>query len=81
MYLALGKVVLLGGGNARVGKAVDSDDVICILGEYTYGNRLISFLYEVNLVVCNGMRLVLDPEWTRVRPSLEQKSVIEQIHS
>ena len=26
----------------------------------------------IDLVVCNGKRLVLDPEWTRVRPSLDQ---------
>ena len=63
---------------SRVGKAVDSDDVIGMFGEDTCnssGNRLISFLHEVDLVVCNGRRLVLDPEWTRVRPSLEQKSI------
>ena len=42
------------------------------------GNRLISFLHEVDLVVhvCNGRRLVLDPEWTRVRPSLEQSLLL-----
>ena len=27
-------------------------------------------MYEVDLVVYNSRRLVLDPEWTRVRPSL-----------
>ena len=43
------------------------------------GNRLISFLHEVDLVVCNGRRLVLDPEWTGVRASLEQKSIIDYI--
>ena len=30
-------------------------------------------------MVCNGRRLVLDPEWTRVRPSSEQKSIIDYI--
>ena len=29
--------------------------------------RLISFLNEVELVVCNGRSLVLEPKWTRVR--------------
>ena len=28
------------------------------------GNRLISFLNEVKLVVCNGRSLVVEPEWT-----------------
>ena len=42
-------------------------------------NKFISFLNEVELVVCNGRQLVLEPEWTRVRPSLNQKSVIDFI--
>ena len=41
------------------------------------GNRLITFLSEVELVVCNGRNLVVEPEWTRVRPSLKQKSTID----
>ena len=31
---------------------------------------------EVKLVVCNGRTFVTEPEWTRVRPSLRQKSII-----
>ena len=42
-------------------------------------NRLISFLNEVELVVCNGRKLVVEPEWTRVRPSLKQKSIIDYV--
>ena len=52
-----GRVVLLGDFNARVGKSVEMDDVIGMFGEDTCnasGNRLISFLNEVELVVCNG---------------------------
>ena len=71
MCLSLGrkgiKVVLLGDFNARVGKA---DDVIGMFGEDTCnssGNRLISFLHEVDLVVCNGRRLVLDPAQTNLQ--------------
>ena len=77
-----GKVVLLGDFNARVGKAADDDDVIGKFGEDTCnasGNKLISLLHEVELVACNGRQLVLEPEWTRVRPSLDQKSVIDYI--
>ena len=51
-------MVLLGDFNARVGKAVDSDDVIGMFGEDTCkssGNRLISFLLDVDLVVCDGI--------------------------
>ena len=77
-----GKVVLLGDFNARVGKAADDDDVISKFGEDTCnasGNKLISLLREVELVACNGRQLVSEPEWTRVRPSLDQKSVIDYI--
>ena len=77
-----GRVVLLGDFNARVGRSTDVDDVIGMFGEEicnANGNRFISFLNEVELVVCNGRQLVLEPEWTRVRPSLDQKSVIDFI--
>lgn len=77
-----GRVVLLGDFNARVGKAADMDDVIGMFGEETCnasGNRLLSFLNEVELVICNGRQLVSEPEWTRVRPSLKQKSVIDYV--
>ena len=33
----------------------------------------------MELVICNGRRCVSEPEWTRVRPSLDQKSVIDYI--
>ena len=72
-----GKVVLLGDFNARVGKSSEVDDVIgtCMFGEETCN----AFLNEVELVVCNGRKLVIEPEWTRVRPSLKQKSIIYYI--
>ena len=63
-----GKVVLLGDFNARVGKAVDDDDVIGKFGEDTCnasGNRLIFLLQHVELVACNSRELVSDPEWIR----------------
>ena len=62
-------MVLLGDFNTRVGKSVEMDDVVGMFGENTCNtsrNRLISFLNEVELVVCNGRSLVLEPEWTRV---------------
>ena len=52
-----GKVVLLGDFNARVGRSVEVDDVISMLGEdecHASGNRLVSLLNEVDMVVCNG---------------------------
>ena len=58
------------------------NDVIGMFGEDTSnasGNRLISFLNEVELVICNGRQLVTEPEWTRVRSSLKQRSVIDYI--
>ena len=44
------------------------------------GNRLLSFLNEeVKLMICNGRKLVSEPEWTRLKPSLKQKSIIDFI--
>ena len=76
-----GKVVLLGDFNARVGRSVELDDVIGMFGEEICndsGNRLVSFLNEVERVVCNGRKFMLEPEWTRVRPSLKQKPIIDR---
>ena len=74
-YQQKGRVVIL---NARVGESTDVDDVIGIFGEDTCnrsGNKLISFLNELELVICNGRRCVSEPEWARERPSLDQKSL------
>ena len=43
------------------------------------GNRLLSFLKEVELFICNGRKLVFELEWTKVRPTLKQKSIIDLI--
>ena len=72
-----GKVVLLGDFNARVGMSSKVDDVFREDTCNASGSKLISFLNEVELVVCNGRKLVVEPEWTRVRPSLKQKSIID----
>ena len=59
--------------------SLEMDDVIGMFGEDTCnasGNRLISFLNEVELVVFNGRSFVVEPEWTRVRPTLKQMSII-----
>ena len=72
--------MLLGDFNARVGKSAELDDGIGMFGEgkcNASGNRLISFLNEVELVVCNGREFTVEPQWTRARPSLKQKSIID----
>ena len=82
LFREKGKVVLLGDFNARVGRSVQIDDVIGMFGEdmrNASGNRLLSFLNEVELMICNGRKLVFEPEWTRIRPSLKQKSIIDYI--
>ena len=81
-FRAKGKVVLLGDFNARVGRSAQLDDVVGMFEENTCnasGNCLLSFLNEVELMVCNGRKLVSEPEWTRIRPSLKQKSIIDYI--
>ena len=34
---------------------------------------------EVELMICNGRKLLFEPEWTRVMPSLKQISIIDYI--
>ena len=77
-----GKFVLLGDFNAKFSRSVQIDDVIGMFGKDMHnasGNRLLSFLNEVELMICNGRKLVSEPEWTKVRPSLKQKSIIDYI--
>ena len=65
---------MLGDFNARVGRSAQIDDVVGMFGENmcsASGNRLLSFLNEVELMIYNGRKLVSEPEWTRVRPSLK----------
>ena len=38
---------------------------------------MISFLTEVELVVCNGCEFTVEPQWSRGRPSLKQRSIID----
>ena len=74
--------MLLGDFNARVGTASEIDEVIGMFGEETSNNngeKLVSFLTEVDLVSCNGRTFVMEPEWTRIRPGLKQKSIIDYI--
>ena len=57
--------VVLGGFNARVRKSSVVDDVTGVFREETCnasGSKLISFLNEVELVVCNCRNLVVEPE-------------------
>ncbi len=75
-----GQVVLLGDFNTRVERSPELDDVIGMFGEGKCKvSRLISFLNEVELVVCNGREFTVEPQWTRARPSLKQKSIIGYI--
>ena len=74
--------MLLGDFNARVGRSSELDDVIGMFGEgkcNASGNRMISFLTEVELVICNGREFSVEPQWTRARPALKQKSIIDYI--
>ena len=77
-----GKVILLRDFNARVGTASEIDEVIGMFGEETSNNngeKLVSFLTEVDLVSCNGRTFVMELEWTHIRPGLKQKSIIDYI--
>ena len=74
--------MLLGDFNARVGTASEINDVIGMFGEETSNNngeKLVSFLTEVDLVACNGRTFVMEPEWTRIHPGLKQNSIIDYI--
>ena len=67
--------------NARVGKASEID-VAGMFGEEASNNngeKLVSFLTEIDLVSCNGHTFVMEPEWTCICPGFKQRSVIDHI--
>ena len=81
IFKGKGKVMLLD-FNARVGTASEIDEVIGMFGEETSNNngeKLVSFLTEVDLVPCNGRTFVTEPEWTCIHVGLKQKSIIDYI--
>ena len=45
--------------------------MIGVFGEDTCNASCNTFLNEVELVICNGTQLALEPEWTRVKPNLD----------
>ena len=52
-----------------MGRSVEVGDVlVCLVRMH---------VMLLNMVVCNGKKFRLEPEWTRVRPSLKQKSIID----
>ena len=57
--------MVLGNFNARLGRSVEVDDVIGKFGEdacNASGNRLVSFLNEVEIVVWNGRKFMLESD-------------------
>ena len=62
------------GEGCRVGNLPNLDDVMFGEGKCNAsGNRLISFFNEVEFVIA------VSSLWTRARPSLKQKSIIDHI--
>ena len=70
------KTVLLGDLNARIGRSAQLDGMFGENMCNASGSRLLSFLNEVELMICNGRTLVSEPEWARV-PNLKQKLTID----
>ena len=65
-----GKVVLLGDFNARVGRCTQLDDMVGMFGENmcsASGNRLLSILDEVELMICNGRKRVLFWQYAQLK--------------
>ena len=77
-----GKVMLLGDFNARVGTASEIDEDIGMFVEETSNNngeKLVSFLTEVDLVSCNGRTFVTTKMDTHL--SWPQTKVYNRLHN
>ena len=78
------RVVLLGDFNARIGKGLDSDDVVGPFGEEvcnSNGTKLIELMQQSDLVLWNNREFCIEPQWTRIMPSLGQHSIVDYVAS
>ena len=76
--------MLLGDFNARVGKGLDSDNVVGSFGEEvcnSNGTKLIELMQESDLVLWNNREFCIEPQWTRIMPSLGQHSIVDYVAS
>ena len=83
-FKSKGRVVLLGDFNARVGKGLDSDDVVGSFGEEvcnSNGTKLIELMEQSDLVLWNNREFCIEPQWTRIMPSLGQHSIVDYVAS
>ena len=83
-FKSKGRVVLLGDFNARVGKGLDSDDVVGPFGEEvcnSNGTKLIELMQQSDLVLWNNREFCIEPQWTRIMPSLGQHSIVDYVAS
>ena len=83
-FKSKGRVVLLGDFNAHVGKGLDSDDVVGSFGEEvcnSNGTKLIELMQQSDLVLWNIREFCIEPQWTRIMPSLGQHSIVDYVAS
>ena len=83
-FKSKGRVVLLGDFNARVGKGLYSDDVVGPFGEEvcnSNGTKLIELMLQSDLVLWNHSEFCIEPQWTRIMPSLGQHSIVDYVAS
>ena len=83
-FQSKGKIILLGDFNARVGKGLDSDDVVSLYGEdicNSNGSKLIELMQQLNLMLWNCREFCIEPQWTRIMPKLEQYLIVDYVAS
>ena len=81
-FKSKGRVLLLCDFNARVGKGLDSDDVVGSFGEEvcnSNGTKLIELMQQSYLVLWNNREFCIEPKWTRIMPSLGQHSTFNEL--
>ena len=67
-----------------LGKGLDSDDVVGSFGEEEYnsnGTKLIELMQQSDLVLWNNREFCIEPQWTRIMPSLGQYSIVDFVTS
>ena len=63
---------------------MDSDDVVGPFGEEvcnSNGTKLIELMQQSDLVLWNNREFCIEPQWTKIMPSLGQHSIVDYVAS
>ena len=75
--------LVYGGLNARVGKGLDSDDVVGLYGQdmcNSNGSKLIELMQQLNLMLWNCREFCIEPQWLELCRNWNSIQLLIMLH-